>query len=266
MFDKPFSQIAIIGAGNVATHLGLALLKAGQPLHCIYNRGEERGRALASLLKVHYINNLTLLDQYDLIILTVSDDAISAIANQLKQSTALVVHTSGTIPFSSLSVIGTNVGVFYPLQTFSKQHAVDFSTIPICVYSETEEYCQQLYSLAGKLSNSVHIINDDQRRKIHIAAVLVNNFSNYLYIKAFDFLTENNLPIQLISPLIIETALKIKDILPLDAQTGPAKRGDMETITKHLELLRNDKELSELYKMITNRILSIYQPGTSIKS
>jgi predicted short-subunit dehydrogenase-like oxidoreductase (DUF2520 family) len=266
MFDKPFSKIAIIGAGNVATHLGFALLKAGQPVHCIYNRGKEKGMALASLLDVEYINDLALLNLHDLIILAVSDDAISVIANQLKESSALVVHTSGTIPLSSLSVIGSNIGVFYPLQTFSKQHEVDFNTIPICIHSTTEKYCRQLYSLAGQISNSVHIINDDQRRLIHIAAVLVNNFSNYLYIKAFDFLTGNNLPVELLSPLIIETALKIKDIPPLEAQTGPAKRGDLETITKHLELLKNDNELSELYKMITNRILSIYQPGTSIRS
>ncbi|NWJ49872.1 MAG: DUF2520 domain-containing protein [Bacteroidetes bacterium] len=266
MFDKQFSKIAIIGAGNVATHLGLALLKAGQQIHCIYNRDEERGRALASLFGARYINDLTLLNQHDLIILAVSDDAISVIANKLKKSSALVVHTSGTIPLSSLSVIGMNVGIFYPLQTFSKQHAVDFNTIPICVYSTTEEYCQSLFSLASKLSNSVHIINDDQRRKIHIAAVLVNNFSNYLYIKAFDFLSENNLPVQLIKPLIVETALKINDIPPFEAQTGPAKRGDMDTIAKHLDLIKNDKELNELYKMITDRILSMYHSGTTIKS
>jgi len=266
MFDKSFSKIAIIGAGNVATHLGLALLKAGQPLHCIYNRGEEKGRELSSLLGIQYINDLTLLDQYDLIILAISDDAIEPIANLLKGHSALVVHTSGTIPLSTLAVIGTNIGVFYPLQTFSKQHAVDFSNIPICVYSTDENYYQQLYSLAGKLTNSVHVINDDQRRKIHIAAVLVNNFSNYLYTRAFDFLTENHLPVELLKPLIVETALKVNNIPPFEAQTGPAKRGDMETITKHLELIRNDNELSELYKMITRRILSIYQPGITIKS
>lgn len=265
MIDKPFSKIAIIGAGNIATHLGLALLKASQPLQCIYNRGEKRGRVLASLLNTQYISDLTLLNQYDLVILAVSDDAISVIANQLKGSSALIVHTSGTVPLSCLSVIGSNIGIFYPLQTFSEQHEVDFSVVPICIYSETEKYCKQLYSLASQLSNSVHIINDDQRQKIHVAAVLVNNFSNYLYIKAFDYLSENNLPVQLLSPLIVETALKIKDISPKKAQTGPAKRGDMETIARHLDLIRNDNELSELYEMITNRILAIYQPSTKIK-
>lgn len=265
MFDKPFSKIAIIGAGNVATHLGSALMKAGQPLHCICNRDEEKGQRLASLLGVQYIYDLTLLNQYDLIILAVSDDAITTVANQLKECSALVVHTSGTMPLSSLSVIGANIGVFYPLQTFSKQHAVDFSIIPICVYSTTEKYNQLLFSLACQLSNTVHVISDDQRRKIHIAAVLVNNFSNYLYIRAFDFLHENNLPVDLLKPLIIETALKINDIPPFEAQTGPAKRGDMETISKHLELVKNDQELSELYRIITNRVLSIYHPGATIK-
>ncbi len=265
MFDKPFSKIAIIGAGNVATHLGLALLKAGQPLDCIYNRGEERGRVLASLLSVKYINDLALLNQYDLIIVAVSDDAISVVANQLKGCSSLVVHTSGSISVSSLSAVGANIGVFYPLQTFSKQHKVDFSTIPICIYSATEEYCKKLCTLAGQLSSSVHIINDDQRRKIHIAAVLVNNFSNYLYTKAFDFLARNDLPVQLLVPLIIETALKIEEMPPIEAQTGPAKRGDMETITRQLGFLENDNALRDLYKMITNGILSIYQSGSSIK-
>lgn len=264
MLNKPFSKIAIIGAGNVATHLGLALLRAGQPIHCIYNRGEEKGRNLASLLGAQYINDLALLDQNDLVILAVSDNSINTIAYQLKESKALVVHTSGTIPLSSLSVIGTNIGVFYPLQTFTSQHEVDFSTIPICIYSTTEKNCQLLSLLASQLSNAVYMINDDQRRKIHVAAVIVNNFCNYLYIKAFDFLAESNLPVGLLTPLIVETAMKIKDLPPLEAQTGPAKRGDIETINKHLELIKNDDELSELYKMITHRILTIYQSDTSI--
>ena len=260
MLDNPFSKIAIIGAGNVATHLGLALLKAGQPLDCICNRGETRGMELAAQLGIHYLSSPTQLNQHDLIIVAVSDDAINIVADQLKGNTALVVHTSGTKSLTSLSVVGTSIGVFYPLQSFSKNHAIDFSTIPICVYAINQQSCQQLYALATKLSDSVHIIDDEQRRKIHVAAVLVNNFSNYLYMKAFDFLTKNNLPVELLIPLIVETAMKIEDISPHEAQTGPAKRGDMETIAKHLALLNDDSELQALYQMMTNRILSIYQP------
>ena len=258
MCESPFVKIALAGAGSVATHLGLALKQAGFSVSCVLNRSPERGMLLAEKLDARYVNSFKALDHPDLLIVAVSDDAIPALAGHLSGCSFPVVHTSGTVSKDVLSVVGSDYGVFYPLQTFSLERFVDFSKVPICIDSSNPLFTKRLDSLAHCISDAVYQIADQQRKILHLAAVFACNFSNYLYAIAADILKNNDIPFEMLLPLIQETANKIQTTLPLDAQTGPARRGDVSTIQQHLLMLQNEPELLELYKLLTDNILHTY--------
>ena len=264
MSESCFIKIALVGAGSVAIHLGLALRHAGFKVEYVLNRNPERGKLLAKKLGAQFIPDFEALVNPDLVILAVSDDAIPVIAKQLDGSGFPVVHTSGTVPKDVLSVAGTDYGVFYPLQTFSVHKAVDFSKVPICIDSSNSIFTGRLESLARSLSTQVFLIDDQKRSKLHLAGVFASNFSNYLYAIAEDILVKNDLSFDMLLPLIQETAAKVQSTVPLEAQTGPAKRGDQTTIQKHLLLLQDDPDLLGLYKMFTDNILKTYSHQFSI--
>ena len=154
-----------------------------------------------------------------------------------------------------LNKLGKRIGVFYPLQTFSKDKEVDFSKIPMMVEANTNEDMENLEKLAQNLSTKVFRITSAQRKKIHIAAVFSSNFTNYLYHIAEDLLTKDNIPFEVIQPLIAETTEKIKHLKPYHAQTGPAVRNDVETITSHLQDLEAIPEYHEIYKLLSHHII-----------
>ena len=258
MRESRFKKIALVGAGNVAIHLGLALKHAGLKVEYVMNRSTERGMLLAKKLDACFVTCFEELKNSDLVILAVSDDAIPVLVEQFAGSYYPVVHTSGTVSKDVLSVTGSNYGVFYPLQTFSVNNAVDFSKVPICIDSSNSAFTDKLESLAHSLSQTVYQIDDQKRRTLHLAGVFASNFTNYLYAIAEDILVKNNLPFELLFPLIQETASKILNTAPLEAQTGPAKRGDMTTIQKHLLLLQNEPEQFNLYQIFTDNILKTY--------
>ena len=225
-------SVLIVGNGNVAFHL--------------YN-------ALSALkeISVSKISSRNLLEipKADLTILAVSDNAIAAVSKQITNS--LVVHTSG---FSALETLQntSRKGVFYPLQSFTKGKDVAFSTIPICIEATNINDEKLLKELAKKLSNSVYVINSEQRKALHVAAVFVNNFTNYMYKIGDEICKKNEIPFEILQPLIVETAKKVAEISPEKAQTGPAIRADSETIKNHLFLL-NDHE-KEIYNLMTKSI------------
>ena len=260
MSESRFMKIALVGAGNVAIHLGLALKHAGFKVEYVMNRSTERGMLLAKKLDARFVTCFDTLNNPDLVILAVSDDAIPVIAEQLSGCSFPVVHTSGTVSKDVLSLISSDYGVFYPLQTFSVNvnNVVDFSKVPICIDSSNSPFTTRLENLAHSLSNTVCLIDDQKRRILHLAGVFASNFSNYLYAIADDILEKNDIPFELLLPLIQETAVKIQTTPPLEAQTGPAKRGDMTTIQKHLLLLQNETQLLDLYKIFTDNILKTY--------
>ena len=264
MSESPFLRIAIAGAGNVATQLGLALKHAGFMIECVLNRSSEHGLILAERLDARFVTSFKALDNPDLLIIAVSDDAISALAIQLIGCSFPVVHTSGTASKDVLSVVGPEYGVFYPLQTFSADHYVDFSKVPICIDSSNLIFTMRLESLAHSLSESVYQMADQQRKILHLAGVFACNFSNYLYAVAAGILKNNDIPFDLLLPLIQETAVKIQTTAPIDAQTGPAKRGDVSTIQQHLLMLQNEPELQKLYKLLTDNIMNTYPLHLSI--
>lgn len=248
-------KVIIIGSGNVAQHLIAAFQNSK-------NTGDEielvqvfsrKASTLANVLDANLITtNLADLLEADLYIIAVSDDAIGAVAAQLAFKNRLVVHTSGSV---GLDVLDDNNrrGVFYPLQTFTKNKAVDFKIIPICLESENSTDFRLLEKVAKVISDKVFAINSEQRKALHVAAVFVNNFTNHLYSIGNEICQENQVPFDILKPLILETAQKIMTISPQDAQTGPAKRNDLKTIEAHQLFLSNENQ-STIYKIITQSI------------
>ena len=225
-------SVLIVGNGNVAVHLFDAL-------------------STIEKTNVFKISSRDLLEipKADITILAVSDDAIAEVSRQITNN--FVVHTSGV---SSLEILEntSRKGVFYPLQSFTKGKEVDFSSIPICIEASNSSDEKLLKELAKKLSDKVYIINSEQRKKLHVAAVFVNNFTNHMYKIGNDICKNNNIPFEILQPLIEETAKKVSEISPEKAQTGPAIRKDSKTLENHLLLLNENEK--EIYNLMTKSI------------
>jgi predicted short-subunit dehydrogenase-like oxidoreductase (DUF2520 family) len=248
-------KVIIIGSGNVAQHL-IAAFQNSQNLGTeidlvqVFSRQIERVTHLLDLNKI--TNDLDALAEADLYIIAVSDDAIANVSSQLPFKNRLVVHTSGSVSLNALDD-NNRKGVFYPLQTFTKNKAVDFKTIPICLESENATDFQLLDKVAKSISEKVFAINSEQRKALHVAAVFVNNFTNHLYQIGNEICQEHKVPFEILKPLILETAQKIMVLSPEDAQTGPAKRNDTATIEAHEAFLLNENHL-KIYKTLTQSI------------
>ncbi|WP_316936940.1 Rossmann-like and DUF2520 domain-containing protein [Kordia jejudonensis] len=247
-------KMVILGAGNIAQHL-YTVFQSAEKLDVIqvYNRSKS---ALSYFKDVATITSLKHLAEADIYIIAVTDDAIPSIANKLPFTDRLVVHTSGSVSMHELHKKNRR-GVFYPLQTFTKGIQIDFSTIPICLESGEKADFKILQKVADAIGTTSYKISSEQRRALHVSAVFVNNFSNHLYRIAHEICESNNVPFEILSPLIQETAAKINTLTPYMAQTGPAKRGDQKTIDSHLEKL--DKDIhKEIYTLLTQSIAKTY--------
>lgn len=244
-------KITLIGSGNVAQHLIKAFAKSELvEIAQVFSRKKE---TLASLIEFDKIvDDFQDLKEADLYIIAVTDNAISEVSAQLPLNNQLVVHTSGTASIDTLDAKNRK-GVFYPLQTFSKNKEVDFSVIPICLEAENTFDFRVLDTVAKSISKAVFPINSEQRKALHVAAVFVNNFTNHLYQIGHEICEENKVPFEILKPLIQETADKINTLNPTEAQTGPAKRNDSTTIEAHLEYLTNENQ-KNIYKILTQSI------------
>ena len=247
-------KISIIGSGNVAHHL-IQTFQSNDEIEIVqvFARRPESVKSIISKEKI--ISDYNDLKQADLYIISVSDDAIFDVSDRLPFSNRLVVHTSGTKPLEILSDKNRK-GVFYPLQTFSKTKNVDFKQIPICLEAENSDDLELLKKVAYLISDKVFEIDSEKRKALHVSAVFVSNFVNYLYGIGEEICKENEIPFDVLKPLIIEVADKINYLTPKQAQTGPAKRGDSQTIEKHLKFLENDSEKKEIYQLLTQAIIS----------
>lgn len=252
-------NISIIGSGNVAEALGLAFTDIGVKINDVYSQNLDNAKNLGKLLSCSGTNNISDINKNShLYLIAISDSHVQFIANQLTDFNGIIAHTSGSQPLSVLSSNKLNYGVFYPLQTFTKANKPDIKKVPICIEANNKSTFDKLYFLASQISNTVVDINSYQRLKLHLSAVIVNNFSNLLYSVAHDLLTEQNIDFSLLLPLINETASKLNTTKPAEAQTGPARRNDRSTIKTHNELLENYPELKEIYNMLTNHIIRKY--------
>ncbi|MCL6462694.1 MAG: DUF2520 domain-containing protein [Flavobacterium micromati] len=248
-------KIVIIGSGNVAHHLIVAFenaQKKGNSIELvqIFSRKREKLSRLIDLDRI--TDDYEKLVEADIYIIAVSDDAIVRVVDNLPFKNRLVVHTSGSFPLDALND-NNRRGVFYPLQTFSKNKAVDFTTIPICLESENPFDYQILNTVAKSISDSVFAINSEQRKALHVAAVFVNNFTNHLYQIGNEICEQHQVSFEILKPLIIETANKIMVLSPQEAQTGPAKRNDTETTLTHEAFLLDENHLM-IYKLLTQAI------------
>lgn len=251
-------NIVLIGAGNLATQLALALLENGIQVSQIFGRNLESAKELAEKVSAGFTNQPSeLFTEADLYVIAVKDSAIQEVLENLQlNQNQLIVHTAGSVPMKILEGFSMNYGVFYPLQTFSKAKKVDFSVIPICIEANHPSNLMKLQHLAARISSTVRQINSEERKSMHLAAVFVNNFVNHFYTLGAEILQDKKLDFDLLRPLIQETAEKIQTLHPLEAQTGPAKRNDQPVIDAHLKMLQNKPELQKIYSFVTE---SIYQ-------
>jgi len=246
-------KVVILGGGNMAYHLTNNLLdNKDVDVVQVYNRSIENIQYLKN--KTLFTDALSDIKEADIYIIAVSDKAIADLSSKLKTKNKLVVHTSGSVAMNDLQ--SDRKGVFYLLQSFSKEREVDFSKIPICIEANHNKDLVLLSNLAESISKSVYFIDSNQRKSLHLAAVFVNNFVNHLYAIGSDICKKNIIPLAILQPLILETAKKITALHPLDAQTGPAKRNDTETIEKHIAMLANNQQ--EIYKLLTKSIATTY--------
>lgn len=248
-------NIVLIGSGNVATHLGKAFYNAGNKIIQVYSRNIKNAKYLSNNINSIPISNLKdiILDA-DLYIICITDDAIIEVLPYLKNLKGLVVHTSGSVDIEIFNNYIENFGVLYPLQTFSKQSKPDFNSIPFCIEANNNNNLNKIREFASCIAHNINVINSKQRMYLHLAAVFVNNFTNSIYVVASEILENKGIEFDLLKPLILETAIKVQNINPIEAQTGPAKRNDFKIIEKHLHLLENNKLLENLYKDFTELI------------
>lgn len=241
-------KIIIIGTGNVSSHLAKALRNGSHIVQTINSRTFE------GLDKKNV----------DLILIAVSDDSLSEVSanlfEKIKEFNGVVAHTSGSTDISILKKYFNNYGVFYPLQSFSKNLEIpEYRNIPILIEGNSKETKSLLNKIASNSFDNVRELSSTLRKKIHLASVFVCNFVNAMYLIGNDILKKNNLPFDLIQPLMEYTLYKTKKISPEAAQTGPARRGDKNIIKFHIDQLSDEPEIKRIYSAITDYLLKKYQ-------
>lgn len=246
-------DIVIIGSGNVATHISMALKEAGNRIVQVYSRTRGNAELLARRVGAEPTDDIRgIYCAADLYIFSVKDDALPEIVTHMPPTTGIWAHTAGSIPISVLSP-HKKTGVIYPLQTFSREREVSFQDIPLFIEGDCAETSTLLKSLAESISGNVHTLSGDKRRYLHLAAVFACNFTNHMYTLASEILGEEDIPFHLLIPLITETASKVTVMDPHIAQTGPAIRFDEKVMQKHLGLL-NDSLKREIYSLLSKSI------------
>lgn len=251
------TSIVFIGAGNLATNLAKALYRKGFRIVQVYSRTSEAAQSLAQLVEAEYTNNLSMITaDAQLYIVSLKDSAFVELLPGMvgHRKEALWVHTAGSIPMSIWDGQAVRYGVFYPMQTFSKQREVEFSEIPVFVESNSAEDTRFLKEIASTLTERVYEVTSEQRKSLHLAAVFTCNFTNHMYALTAELLKKYHLPFEVMLPLIDETARKVHELEPRLAQTGPAIRYDENVINGHLQMLSDEPEMQRLYQLISENI------------
>ena len=248
-------NITILGAGNVATQLALVLKKNGHTIVQVYNRSHDAGQELAKTVGAGFVSDLNELEDAEVYLLAVKDDAISEVVKGLTPTSKIIAHTSGTKSKDLLSNAGSNFGIFYPLQTMTKSAKVDFKNVPLLVEGSNKQTTAKLGELAKSISKNVHQVDEQQRQWIHVAAVFANNFTNHLFGISEHLLLSHGLEFEILKPLIFNFIQNLDQHSPSELQTGPAVRGDLQTIEKHMQLLGDDTRLQKIYEVLTQSIM-----------
>jgi predicted short-subunit dehydrogenase-like oxidoreductase (DUF2520 family) len=250
-------NIVLIGAGNVAHHLGHLLKRHGNKIVQVHSK-TRKGISLAKELQAEFAANISKLNSTaDLYIIAINDHEIRSLITSLTFIPKAIVHTSGSTPLSVFPVRIKNAGVLYPVQTFSKNLPVP-DLIPFCIEARTTLLNQLLKKLIRPISTEIININSEKRLFVHLAAVFANNFSNYLFTVSKQLVESQGISFKILRPLIEETADKIKSASPDKTQTGPAVRGDKSTISTHLKILNSMPATRRIYKLLTDEIEKNY--------
>lgn len=247
-------KVVFIGAGNLATRLSLAMQQAGMCVEQVYSRTEASAISLAEKLNCLWTTDLSrVVANADLYVFSLKDTVLSSVISKMAPNNALWVHTAGSMPLEVFGGYAKRYGVLYPLQTFSKERSVSFQNIPVFIESSSVEDEAVLSEIAGRLSNNVRRLSSKQRESLHLAAVFACNFTNHMYALAAKVLADQEIPADVLLPLIDETAAKIHTMTSAEAQTGPAIRYDENVINKHLAMLQ-DPDMRMLYQLISRSI------------
>lgn len=231
-------KINIIGRGNVATHLQKAFAD----------------KATVNLVNPHTFDTFD--PDAEVSLISVSDNAIADVAAAIPLTTGIIAHTSGSTPIDVLKSRSEKTGVFYPLQTFTKDSTLQYSTIPFFIEGSDTDTERRLIELAAMISNNVSTADSEKRKALHVASVFACNFANHMWTIAEKILKKNGMSYDVILPLLSETLRKTKILSPFDAQTGPAVRQDSNTLDAHIKFLETDKELCNLYSLLSSSIIS----------
>ena len=257
---QKIKNISVIGSGNVATHLVKNLYKSGIVIDYIFSKNIENAKILSNEVNAIPIDKLKNIKcNSDFYLFAVSDSVIEHLAEELNiycGSNLQVAHTSGMVASMIFEKYFDNFGVFYPLQTFTKERKINIEDVPFFITANNTTFEKNLIKTAKILSKKTNTISDNNRKVLHVAAVFANNFTNYLYGISKDILDKENLDFEILFPLIKETAGKILDSYdPVSIQTGPAIRHDSNTIKQHLKFLDKHPGYKDVYRFLTEKII-----------
>jgi predicted short-subunit dehydrogenase-like oxidoreductase (DUF2520 family) len=249
-------NIVLIGAGNLATNLGKALKKAGQTIAQVYSHTVASAEQLASILGCSATNDLQQLAEAEVYIISIKDAALQSVVSTVckQHPNAIFLHTAGSMPMDIFKDEAQHYGVLYPMQTFSKAREVDFRIIPTFIEWNDERSHHTICSLAESVSNRIYPLSSEDRKYLHLSAVWACNFANHCYDVASELLKAHHLPFDVMLPLIDETARKVHELSPREAQTGPAVRYDENVIHAQAEMLKGNHNLQELYLQLSKSI------------
>lgn len=250
-------KIVFIGAGRVATHLAKALHKQAYEIVQVYSRTIESAHELASTINSQAITTISQIrPDADIYIFSVKDTVLNELLQQMPANNGLWLHTAGSLPLDIFAGRNNKYGVLYPFQTFSKNRELDFTQIPLFIEANANDSLTVIETIANQLSDKVFHLNSNKRQYLHLTGVFACNFVNHLYAISEEILKQEEIPFEILLPLIDETASKVHTLTPKDAQTGPAIRYDKNVIEKHLDML-DDPDLKNIYTIISEHIYLI---------
>lgn len=251
-------DIVLVGSGNVATQLGRKSLLAGHRIKQVYSRHLEHAFPLAVQLQCTAVNEIQLIERNaDLIIIAISDSAVMNFMGTLGKTSTCAVHTAGALSIVALQAAGSSYGVVYPLQSLCKEIEM-IPPLTLLVDGNNAASLRQIKEFAGSITETVIEANDESRLKYHLAATIVNNFSNHLFTLAENYCEKENISFALLQPLLEETVTRLRKFSPAQTQTGPALRNDLISLDKHRKLLAGYPEITDLYDLFSRQIHESY--------
>jgi predicted short-subunit dehydrogenase-like oxidoreductase (DUF2520 family) len=248
-------QVTIIGSGNVGTVLGRVLVQKGHTIRQVYSRNAMHAGTLAAELDARPVSDLSTIDKgADLYLVTITDDAIPAVAAQLLLGDRPVLHTAGSVSREVLKTVSTRYGVLWPMKMV-RRSMMELGAVSIVIDGNSDEMIERIRQFASQFSDTVIRADDAQRTKMHLVAALTSNFTNHLYHLAAEYCEREGIDFSIFYPIIEETAKQVQYFHPSQVQAGPAFRGDLKTVEKHKQLLQEYPHLEKLYEMFSHSIL-----------